>query len=86
MSRFTDQALEGLLSHKGVSALLVATDLTKGHGTGPVPVGLLDASCGWDGLASCLRGKLLAWDFATGGFASSLLGTSHVAGVPFVRY
>ena len=81
LSGLTDQALEGLLAHEEVSALLVATDLTKGHGTGPVPVGFLDASCGWGGLASCLCGKLLAWGFATGRLASGLLGTSHVSGV-----
>ena len=81
LSGLTDQALEGQLAHEEVSALLVATDLTKGHGTGPVPVGFLDASCGWGGLASCLCGKLLAWGFATGRLASGLLGTSHVSGV-----
>ena len=42
----TDQALEGKLADQHLSALLVATDLTESHGTGPVPVGLLDASCG----------------------------------------
>ena len=44
-------------------------------------MGLLDASCGRGGLASCLGGELLAWGLATGGLASCLLGTSHVAGV-----
>ena len=85
MSGFTDQALVGLLAYDEVGALLVGTDLTKGHGTGPVPVGPLDASRGWDGLACCLCAKLLAWGFAAGRFASSLLGTSHVAGMWFVR-
>ena len=42
----TDQALEGKLADQQLSALLVATDLTESHGTGPVPVGLLDASGG----------------------------------------
>ena len=78
---FTDQTLEGQLADEEFSALLVATDFTEGHGTGPVPVGLLDASCGRGGLASSLGGELLAWGFATGGLASCLLGTSHVAGV-----
>ena len=76
---FTDQALEGELADEKLCALLVTTDLTESHGTGPVPVGLLDASCGRGGFASCLGGKLLAWGLATGGLASCLLGTSHVA-------
>ena len=76
---FTDQALEGKLADEELSALLVTTDLTEGNGTGPVPVGLLDASCGRGGLASCLGGELLAWGLASGGLAGSLLGTSHFA-------
>ena len=78
---FTDQTLEGKLADEELSALLVTTDFTKSHGTGPVPVGLLDASCGRGRLASCLGGELLAWGLATGGLACGLLGTSHVAGV-----
>merc|ERR1711895_44318 len=74
---FTDQALEGKLADEELSALLVTTDLTEGNGTGPVPVGLLDASCGRGGFASCLGGELLAWGLASGGLAGSLLGTSH---------
>ena len=49
---FTDQTLEGKLADEELCALLVTTDLTEGHGTGPVPVGLLDASCGRGGFAS----------------------------------
>ena len=74
---FTDQALEGELADEEFSALLVSADLTESHGTGPVPVGLLDASCGRGGLASCLGGELLAWGLASGGLAGGLLGTSH---------
>ena len=76
---FTDQTLEGQLADEELSALLVTSDLTESYGTGPVPVGFLDASCGRGGLASCLGGELLAWGLATGGLAGSLLGTSHVA-------
>ena len=74
---FTDQALEGELADEKLCALLVTADLTESHGTGPVPVGLLDASCGRGGLASCLGGELLAWGLASGGLAGGLLSTSH---------
>ena len=74
---FTDQALEGKLADEELSALLVTADLTESYGTGPVPVGLLDTSCGWGGLASCLGGELLAWGLASSGLAGGLLGTSH---------
>ena len=74
---FTDQALEGKLADEELSALLVTTDLTESYGTGPVPVGLLDTSCGRGRFASCLGGELLAWGLASGGLAGGLLGTSH---------
>ena len=74
---FTDQALEGKLADEELSALLVTADLTESNGTGPVPVGLLDTSCGRGGLASCLGGELLTWGLASGGLACCLLGTSH---------
>ena len=74
---FTDQTLEGELADEEFSALLVTTDFTESYGTGPVPVGLLDTSCGRGGLASCLGGELLAWGLASGGLAGGLLGTSH---------
>jgi len=38
----TDETLEGELADEKVGTLLVTTDLTKGDGTGPVTVGLLD--------------------------------------------
>ena len=42
----THETLEGQLPDEELSALLVTTDLTQGHGTGPVTVGFLDTSCG----------------------------------------
>ena len=41
-----DEALEGELADQELGRLLVATDLTESHGTGAVPVGLLDAAGG----------------------------------------
>ena len=71
------QALEGQLADEELSGLLVPPDLTEGHGTGAVPVGLLDATGGGGGLASGLGGQLLPGGLASGGLASGLLGTGH---------
>ena len=74
----TDQTLEGQLADQQLGALLVTTDLTESHGTGPVPVGLLDASGGGGGLASGLGGQLLARSLSSGRLAGCLLGTGHL--------
>ena len=74
---FTDKTLERQLADEELSALLVPPDFTECYGTGPVPVGFLDASCGRGGLASSLGGELLAWGLAPCGLACCLLGTSH---------
>ena len=55
-----------------------APNLAESDGTGPVAVGLLDATGGGGGLASRLGGELLAGGLASGGLAGGLLGTSHV--------
>jgi hypothetical protein len=73
----TDKTLEGQLADKQLSGLLVAANLTKGHGSGTVTVGLLHASgCGC-GLASGLGGELLPWGLASSGLTCCLLGASH---------
>ena len=54
-----------------------APDLTESDGTGPVTVGLLDATGGGGRLARRLGGELLAGGLASGGLAGGLLGTSH---------
>ena len=74
----TDQTLEGQLADQQLGALLVTTDLTESHGTGPVPVGLLDASGGGGRLASGLGGQLLAGSLSSGRLAGGLLGTGHL--------
>ena len=73
----TDQTLEGQLADEQLSGLLVPPDLTEGHGTGPVPVGLLHTSGGGGGLAGSLGGELLPGGLASGGLPGGLLGTSH---------
>ena len=78
---FADQALEGQLADQQLGGLLVTTDLTESHGTGPVTMGLLDASGGRGALASGLGGQLLPGGLASSGLASGLLGTSHLYSV-----
>ena len=73
----TDQTLEGELADEQLGGLLVATDLTKSHGTRPVTVRFLDTTGGWGTLTSGLGGELLARSLSSSGFASGLLGTSH---------
>ena len=73
-----DKALEGQLADEELSGLLVPPDLTEGHGTRAVPVGLLDATGGRGGLASGLGGQLLPGGLASSGLTGGLLGTGHV--------
>ena len=75
-----DQTLEGELADQKLGGLLVSPDLSQGDGTGPVPVGLLDASGGGGALASGLGGQLLPRGLASGRLTGGLLGTSHVDG------
>ena len=80
MSDLPDETLEGELPDKELGGLLVSPDLSQGDGTGPVPVGLLDASGGGGALASGLGGQLLPRGLASGRLTGGLLGTSHVDG------
>ena len=77
LGNLPDQALEGQLADEQLGGLLVPPDLTEGHGTGPVPVGLLDTAGGGCGLAGGLGGQLLPGGLASGGLTCGLLGTSH---------
>ena len=77
LGNLPDEALEGQLADEELGGLLVPPDLTEGHGTGPVPVGLLDTAGGGCGLASGLGGQLLPGGLASGGLTGGLLGTSH---------
>ena len=79
LGNLPDQALEGQLADEELSGLLVPPDLTEGHGTGAVPVGLLDTTGGGGGLASGLGGQLLPGGLASSGLASGLLGTGHLS-------
>jgi hypothetical protein len=77
LSDLTDKALEGQLADEELGRLLVSADLTKSHGTGAVPVGLLDSTSGRGALAGGLGGELLAGGLASGGLTGGLFSTSH---------
>ena len=75
---FTDQTLEWQFPDEELGALLVPPDLSQSHGTGPVPVRLLNSSGGRCALASGLGGQLLPWGLATSGLSSCLLCSCHL--------
>ena len=74
---FADESLEGELSDKKLSGLLVSSNFSESDGAGSESVGLLDTSGGWGGLASGLGGELLAGSFSSSGLAGGLLGSGH---------
>ena len=74
---FSDKTLEGQLADEQLSGFLVPPDLSQGHGSGPVSVGLLDASGSRGALAGSLGGELLARSLTSSGFTCSLLRTCH---------
>ena len=76
----TDKTLEGELADQELSGLLVTSDLPQGDSSRPVPVRLLDSSCGRGRLASSLGSKLLPRGLASSGLPGSLLGTGHCMG------
>jgi len=73
----TDQSLEGELADEQLGRLLVTTDLSESHGTGPVPMGLLHSSGGRGTLASCLGGQLLARSLSSCRLTGCLLSSCH---------
>ena len=77
LSDLTDKTLEGELADEKLGRLLVSSDLTESDGTGPVTMGLLDATGGRGGFTGSLGSQLLPWRLSSGGFTGGLLGTSH---------
>ncbi len=73
----TDQPLERELADQKLSALLVATDLSERHGSGPVSVGLFHSSGSWSRFPCSLGGQLLSGSLSSGGLASGLLCSGH---------
>ena len=78
LSDLTDKTLEGELADEKLGRLLVSSDLTESDGTGPVTMGLLDATGRGGRLASGFGSQLLARGLASGGLASGLLGSCHL--------
>ena len=74
---FSDQSLERQLSDEQFRGLLVLADFSQRDGTRAVSVRLLDATSRRRRFARGLGRELLSRGFATGGFTSSLFGTSH---------
>lgn len=77
LSDLSDQTLEGQLADQQLSGLLITTDLSQSHGTGPVTMRLLHATGSWCAFTGSLGSELLPRSFPSGGFASSLLCSCH---------
>jgi len=77
LSDLTNQTLEWQLADQQLGRLLVTPDLTESHGSGPVPVRLLDATGRRRRLPGGLGGQLLPGGLASGGLTRGLLGTGH---------
>jgi hypothetical protein len=77
LGNFADESLEGELSDKKLSRLLVSSNFSESDGARSESVGLLDTSGRGRRLASGLGGELLAGSFSSSGFAGGLLGSSH---------
>jgi len=73
----TNKTLEGQLADEKLRRLLVTTDLTESDGTRAITMGLLHTAGRRGALAGSLGGELFTRGFASGRFASSLLGSSH---------
>jgi len=71
------KALERQLADQELGGLLVSADLTQGHSSRSVSVGLLDTTGGRSGLAGRLGGELLTRSLSSGRLTSGLLGTGH---------
>ena len=66
------------LTDEEFGGLLIAPDLSEGHGARPVPVGLLHTTSGGGGLPGSLGGQLLPRGLSSSGFSGSLLGSGHL--------
>ena len=75
---FSDQALERQLSDEQIPWTFGTFGSSQRDGTRAVSVRLLDATSRRRRFARGLSRELLSRGFATGGFTSSLFGTSHV--------
>jgi len=72
LGHFADETLKGGFADQEIRGLLVLANLSERHGSGTVPVGLLDTPSGGRGFAGGLGGKLLAGSLSSGGLAGGL--------------
>ena len=78
LSDFSHETLEGEFPDEELGRFLVSTDLSQGHGSGPVTVRFLHSAGGGCRLPRCLGGQLLARSLSSGRFTGGLLGTCHL--------
>ena len=74
---FSNQSLERKLSDQKFGGLLVPSDFSKSDGTWSESMWLLDTAGGWRRFSGSFGGELFSWGFASGGFSSGLLCSSH---------
>jgi len=74
----TDKALEGQLTDKQFSALLVPSDLAESDSPRPVAMGLLHTSSSRSTLPCSFGGELLARGFSASALTSGLLRSCHL--------
>jgi hypothetical protein len=77
LSNFSHQTLKGELADQKFSLFLIPSDFMECHSTRPVTMRFLHPSSRGRTLASSYCSQLFPGCFNTGGFAGSLLCTSH---------
>ncbi|KAI5432213.1 hypothetical protein KIW84_036095 [Lathyrus oleraceus] len=77
LSDFSNQSLERELPDEKLGALLILPDLSQSNCSWTESVWLLHSSGRRSRFPSGFGRELFPWGFASGGFASSLFGTSH---------
>jgi len=74
---FTDETLKRQLANEQLGGLLVATDLTQRHSSGPVTMRFLHTTGGWSAFPRRLGRQLFSRRLSTGRFTGCLLGSGH---------
>ena len=77
LGNFSDQSLEWKFSHEQFGGFLVSSDFSESDGSWSESMWLFDTTGGWGGFSGSFGGELLSWGFASGGFSSGLLSSSH---------
>merc|ERR1719347_774943 len=77
LGNLPDKALERQLTDEQLRGLLISPYFPESHGPRPVPVRLLDSSCGRGRFPSSFGSELLPRSFPSSGLPGSLLSASH---------